>query len=52
MRLLLDENIKYPTPIIVLDTYTDAYPILQSVIPRLLETLDYPLEPGATIVKP
>lgn len=52
-NLRFQQNLlKYPTPIIVLDTYTNAYPILKSVIPRLLETLDYPLEPGATIVKP
>lgn len=51
-NLRFQQNLlKYPIPIIVLDTYTNAYPILKSIIPRLLETLQDPLESGATIVK-
>lgn len=43
---------KYPTPVIVLDTYTNAYPILKSIIPPLLEKLLSDLQPGATVIKP
>lgn len=43
--------IRYPTPIIVLDTYTNAYPILKELVPSLLDLLAKPLMPGATVVK-
>ncbi|GAB4043711.1 DUF5615 family PIN-like protein [Spirosoma litoris] len=52
-NLRFQQNLtKYPTPIIVLDTYTNAYPILKSVVPRLLDILEQPLALGAIIVKP
>ncbi|GAB4041211.1 DUF5615 family PIN-like protein [Spirosoma gilvum] len=44
--------VKYPTPIIVLDTYTNAYPILKLTVPLLLDLLQQPLAPGATVLKP
>ena len=44
--------IKYPTPVIVLDTYTNAYPILKLIIPRLLETLSLQLSSEAIVIKP
>ncbi len=44
--------VRYPTPIIVLDTYTNAYPILQTIIPQLLAVLDAPLPTGAIIIRP
>jgi len=44
--------IRYPTPVIVLDTYTNAYVILKEVIPKLLTLLQQPLPHGATVVKP
>ena len=31
--------IKYPTPVLVLDTYTNAYPIIKSIVPQLLKVL-------------
>ena len=52
-NLRFQQNLaQYPTPIIILDTYTNAYPILKSLIPKLLETLQLPLLPGAIIIKP
>ena len=44
--------IRYPTPVVVLGTYTNAYPILKAVIPNLLDLLSKALMPGATVVKP
>ncbi|WP_460978927.1 DUF5615 family PIN-like protein [Spirosoma knui] len=43
---------RYPVPVIVLDTYTNAYPVLRSIVPKLLALLGSPLAQGATIVKP
>jgi predicted nuclease of predicted toxin-antitoxin system len=52
-NLRFQQNLtRYPTPVIVLDTYTNAYPILKSTIPNLLKALKSSLPPGATIVKP
>lgn len=51
-NLRFQQNLtKYPTPVIVLDTYTNAYPVLKSIVPLLLETLQSPLPPGATVIK-
>ncbi len=43
---------RYTTPVIVLDTYTNAYPVLKSIVPQLLDLLRSPLSPGATLIKP
>jgi len=52
-NLRFQQNLqKYPTPIVVLDTYTNAYPVLKSVIPTLLKLLESALPKGATIIKP
>ena len=44
--------IRYPTPVIVLDTYTNAYSVLKSILPNLLKVLKSSLPSGLTIVKP
>lgn len=50
-NLRFQQNLaRYPTPIFVLDTYTNAYIVLKAVVPKLLTLLDKPLMPGATIV--
>ena len=52
-NLRFQQNLtKYPTPVIVLDTYTNAYPILKLVVPHLLEQLKLPLSAGATVIRP
>ena len=51
-NLRFQQNLaRYPTPIIVLDTYTNAYPILKAIIPILLDLLLEPLLPGATVIR-
>ena len=44
--------VRYPTPILILDTYTNAYPIIKSVVPQSVEALESSLPAGATLVKP
>lgn len=52
-NLRFQQNLaKYPTPVLVLDTYTNAYPILKLVVPYLLEQLKLPLAAGATVIRP
>ncbi|PRY33964.1 hypothetical protein CLV58_119114 [Spirosoma oryzae] len=52
-NLRFQQNLsRYPTPIIVLDTHTNAYPVLRAVIPQLLAVLEAPLPAGATIIRP
>lgn len=43
--------IRHTTPIIVLDTYTNAYSILKELVPNLLDLLAKPLMSGATVVR-
>ena len=51
-NLRFQQNLnKYSVPILVLDTYTNAYPVLKSVIPALLNALQQPLDEGATLIK-
>lgn len=44
--------VRYPTPVIVLDMYTNAYPVLKKITPYLLDLLKKKLPPGAIILKP
>ncbi|QHV97108.1 DUF5615 family PIN-like protein [Spirosoma endbachense] len=51
-NLRFQQNLtKYSTPVLVLDTYTNAYPVLKAIIPALLATLEQPLESGATVIR-
>lgn len=50
-NLRFQQNLtRYSTPVFVLNTYTNAYPILKTIAPRLLELLEQPLATGATLV--
>ncbi|AQG79552.1 DUF5615 family PIN-like protein [Spirosoma montaniterrae] len=52
-NLRFQQNLsRYTTPVVVLDTYTNAYLVLRQTVPNLLSLLQQALPAGATIVKP